>query len=78
MSAFGGKADSLAYPSERLLLANNGHSLVSKSGPLKGRNRPNPAIQGRCRERRLSDRKADIAYEEIIVRRGNRFACPLS
>jgi hypothetical protein len=34
--------------------------------------RPNPAIQVRCRERLLSDRKADIAYEEIIVRRSNR------
>ncbi len=26
----------------------------------------------------LSDRKADIAYEEIIVRRSNRFGFPLS
>ena len=25
----------------------------------------------------LTDRKADIAYEEIIVRRSNRFSCPL-
>ncbi len=36
------------------------------------------AIQVHCRERPLWDRKADIAYEEIIVRRGNRFDYPLS
>ncbi len=31
------------------------------------RNRPKAVIQVSCRERPLSDRKADIAYEEIIV-----------
>ncbi len=48
--------------------------------PLKrnGSIRPKSAIQGRRRERPLPDRKADIAYKEIIVRRSNRFACPLS
>jgi hypothetical protein len=29
-------------------------------------------------ERPLLDRKADIAYEEIIVHPSNRFDCPLS
>ena len=41
-------------------------------------NRPEAVIQVGCRERPLPDRKADIAYEEIIVRRGNRFDYPLS
>ncbi len=36
------------------------------------------AIQARWRKRPLPDRKADIAYEEIIVRRSNRIECPLS
>ncbi len=44
----------------------------------KGWSRPKPAIQGRCRERPLSDRKGDIAYEEIIVRRSNWLGFPLS
>ncbi len=44
----------------------------------KGQNRPEAVIQVSCRERPLPDRKADIAYEEIIVRRSNRFARPLS
>ena len=51
---------------------------MPKSGPLKGWNRPNPVIQVSCLERPLSDRKADIAYEEIIVRHSNRFDCRLS
>ena len=38
----------------------------------KGSNRPNSAIQGRSRERRLWDHKADIANKEIIVRRSSR------
>ncbi len=44
----------------------------------KGWSRPEAVIQVSCRERPLPDRKADITYEEIIVRRSNRFACPLS
>ncbi len=40
--------------------------------------RPESVIEVSYRERPLPDRKADIAYEEIIVRRGNRFDCPLS
>ncbi len=44
---------------------------------LKGWNRPESVIHVGRRERPLPDRKADIAYEEIIVRRGNRFDCPL-
>jgi hypothetical protein len=52
------------------------------SGVLKtianGSSRPKSVIQGSCRERPLSDRKADIAYEEIVLRRSSRFACPLS
>ena len=51
---------------------------MSKSRQLKGRNRPESVIEVSYRERPLPDRKADIAYEEIIVRRGNRFDCPLS
>ncbi len=43
-----------------------------------GGNRPNSAIHDVWREGPLSDRKADIAYEEIIVRRSNRFACLFS
>ena len=43
-----------------------------------GSSRPTTAIQVLCRERPLPDRKADIASEAIIVRRGNRFDCPLS
>ncbi len=42
------------------------HSLVSKSVPLKGRNRPKPAIQGRCRERPLSDRKAAVQWPRSV------------
>jgi hypothetical protein len=34
--------------------------------------RPEAVIQASCRERPLSDRKADIAYEEIIVRRSSQ------
>ncbi len=49
-----------------------------KSHQLKGRNRSEAVIQVSCRERPLPDRKADTAYDEIIVRRGNRFGCPLS
>ncbi len=30
------------------------------------------------KQRPLPDHKADIAYEETIVQRGNRFDCPLS
>ncbi len=78
MSAIGGKADSLAHPSKSPLIARTRHSLVSKTGPLKGRNRPEAVIQASCRERPLSDRKADIAYEEIIVRRSSQLDCPLS
>ncbi len=44
---------------------------------LKGWNRPKSVIQVHCRERPLPDRKADIAYEEIVVRHSNRFDCPL-
>ncbi len=47
MSASGGIADAFAHQSERLLIANNGHSLVPKSGPLKGWNRPKSVIQAR-------------------------------
>ncbi len=47
-------------------------NLASVLGP-EDRNRPMTAIEVRCRERPLTDRKADIAYEEIIVRRSNRF-----
>jgi hypothetical protein len=38
----------------------------------KGWSRPKSTIHVHCRERPLWDRKADIAYEEIIVRRSNR------
>ena len=51
------------------------HPLESAALP---RRTPISVIQVSCRERPLSDRKADIAYDEIIVRRGNRFDCPLS
>jgi hypothetical protein len=44
----------------------------------KGWSRPTSAIHDVWREPPLSDRKADIAYEEIIVRRSNRFACLFS
>jgi hypothetical protein len=43
-----------------------------------GWNRPKSAIQVRWRERPLPDRKADIAYDEIIVRCSNQLDCPLS
>jgi hypothetical protein len=39
---------------------------------------PKSAIHISCSERPLTDRKADIAYEEIIVRCSNRFDCALS
>ncbi len=51
--------------------------MVSRSRQLKGRNRPEAVIQASCRERPLSDRKADIAYEEIIVRRSSQYALAL-
>jgi hypothetical protein len=38
----------------------------------KGWSRPVSAIHDRRRERPLLDRKADIAYEEIIVRRSSQ------
>jgi hypothetical protein len=44
----------------------------------KGWSRPKSAIQARWRKRPLPDRKADIAYEEIIVRRSSQLDCPLS
>lgn len=34
-----------------------------------GKNRPEAVLQASYRKRLLSDREADIAYEEIIVRR---------
>ncbi len=40
-------------------------------------NRPEAVIQVSCRERPLPDRKADIAYEEITVRRSNQLDSPL-
>ncbi len=45
MSAVGGKADVPATCPGSPLLANKRHSLVSKTGPLKGRNRPESVIQ---------------------------------
>jgi len=45
MSAVEGRADVACQELSGPFLANNGHSLVSKSGPLKGRNRPISAIQ---------------------------------
>ncbi len=72
MSAYGGKADVPGMTLKSPLIAKSGHSLVSKTGPLKGRNRPKAVIQASCRERPLWDRKADIAYEEIIVRRSSQ------
>jgi hypothetical protein len=44
---------------------------------LKGKNRPFSVIQVHWRERLLLDRKAGIAYEEIIVRRGIQSVRPL-
>ncbi len=38
----------------------------------KGWSRPTTVIQVHCRERPLPDRKADIAYKAIIVRRSKR------
>jgi len=38
----------------------------------KGWSRPKSAIHVSCGERPLTDRKADIAYEEIIVRRSSQ------
>ena len=43
-----------------------------------GENRPISVIHAGQRERLLPDRKADIAYGEIIVRRSNQFDCLLS
>ena len=43
-----------------------------------GWSRPESVIHFGRRERPLPDRKADIAYKEIIVRRSNRLDCPLS
>jgi hypothetical protein len=60
MSAFGGKADVRGTVPKSPLLARRRHSTGSKPRQLKGRNRPITAIQGRCRERRLSDRKAVV------------------
>ncbi len=74
MSAFRCRADVACQGLSGPFIANNGHSLVPKSGPLKGWNRPEAVIQVRCRERPVSDRKADIAYEEIIVRRSSQYA----
>ena len=59
-SAFGGKADAIEAGQFRLQIARSRSSTASKSGPLKGRNRPKSAIQDRCRERRLWDRKAVV------------------
>ena len=50
---------------------------MSKFRPLKGRNRPFSVIRAGLRERRLPDRKADIAHEAIIVRRINQLDSPL-
>ncbi len=75
MSEAGCKADSLAHLSECLLIAKKRHSLVSKSGPLKGRNRPKIAVHDRWHERRLLDRKAAIqwprAVRQLIVTSGH-------
>ncbi len=47
MSAVEGRADVVCQELSGPFLANNGHSLVSKSGPLKGRNRPISVIRSR-------------------------------
>ncbi len=49
---------------------------MSKSGPLKGRNRPKTAIQPSRRERRLSDHKAVVqllqSVRQLIANSGER------
>ena len=60
MSASGGKAVVFEKVRFRLQLARSRSSTASKSGPLKGRNRPKSAIQARWRERPLLDRKAAV------------------
>ena len=51
---------------------------IDRVTDTKGRSRPEAAIQASCCERRIWDRKADIAYEEIIVRRSIWLDGPLS
>jgi hypothetical protein len=68
-----GHADSLGR-----FIAKSCRSPASKSHQLKGWNRPISVIDSGQSERQLPDRKADIAYEEIIVRRSSQLDCPLS
>ena len=74
MSAFGAKADLDGCRLGRLSLAKMRHSKRLFRPVSNDRERPESAIQARRRERPLPDRKSDIAYEEIIVRRSNWFA----
>ncbi len=76
MSAYGGRADVPGMMLKSPLIARRRHSPASKFRPLKGRNRPKPAIQGRCRERPLSDRKAVVrlprSVRQLIANSGLR------
>jgi hypothetical protein len=77
MSAVGGKADLACQDLSGPFIARTRHSLVSKTGPLKGRNRPESVIHVGRRKCPLLDRKADITYEELIVRRSSQSDRPL-
>ena len=59
----------MTVPGRRLPFAGIGKAFDCVTA-TKGWSRPEAVIQVSCRERPLLDRKADIAYEEIIVRCG--------
>ncbi len=66
MSAVEGRADVVCQGLSGPFIAISGHSLVSKTGPLKGRNRPITAIRPSRGERQLWDRKAVVQLLQSV------------
>ncbi len=75
ISAIGGKAVVFGKARIGLQIATNGLSTRRLQATPKVRNRPESAVQGRSRERRLLDRKAAIQWPrsvgQLIARTGH-------
>ena len=71
------RADAPTDPSFGRLIATRRHSMRRLRPLPNDRDRPTTAIRDQRYQCRLSDRKADIANEEIIVRRSSRRNCRL-
>jgi hypothetical protein len=74
MSAVGEGADVYCQWLSGPFIAKSRQSRGSKFIQLKGENRPEFAVHSGWRECQVSDRKADIAWDEAIVRRRIWFA----